>query len=1315
MKMKNKLKKFLGVITAISLSLQMSFVITAGAAEYFSINFEAASDTTGWTSEYASGNMSIATDTDSKINKYFKFANTNGSGTRNAYYTFGADAQTTEDNKSVIEFDFYMTNTGNENINQLVLLDSAIGKPKGNANYSGNYIFSFTQPKNTDSLIINSIDGSSASYATKEWSNKSGWTHAKAIMDFAEHSSTITLSSPDGETIYFDNKVPMGTDGTAIGKLLICEARKSTATFGIDNIVVRAYDSALDAGSAYYTVTYDVKKGNTTEEAVKGNASPLNIPDLTNYGYIFKGWQVNDDTENLINDLKEYKITADTKFTAVYEKDTEYIEPIVSAEIKGNSLMTFGDSPDTAAENKYTLTLTGEAGTIITAETIDSRIEDFNIEWDIDGFKTVNDTDKYCDSYGEFAEHTNTATEVLFMLRQCDFNFYGKLNATVTYNGETIEASMYVAATGDKSMADNQVFPEAGYPSDFDEYPDSLVGYTTLKDTYGGNDIMVGGWGMSGSDSGDAVIMKEENNKFLRINCPTSSKSHMFTNSIDTPQKQIIFEQNIRFNGNGCITLTSKQPYWTDKEGYTTPVTLEFDGTTIKLNGIAIKNNDIDVTVNKGKWYKIVLSADKTTESCFVKVYDLNGQFVGETDSIAWTENSEPTYYSIGFANKQTGTVDFDAYRAYYPAADISTYTLNISQETLSIPNKDTATLSASVKSKEGYNITGAAEWSILEDDMQDIIITPDVVDSHKATITLGEGASAGEATVQVSIGGYTKTVKLNITDSAESIKFTSSQGSVAIPLDEKSVTTAKYSAAVINGEGADLGRNVTLEIYDRNNVNKYTLPEGISFDASKGIVSVTSAAVPCVFTVRATGESSDGKTLSRSVKVTVHGLSFDFGSGEDESVTEGYTDVNPSTTYTEQRGYGIEGSVKSEGTPSIDNATSDYLSGDFTFKAKVTKGKLYKVKVAFSGDLVSEYVSEALSGHERTLEAEGTTHTGYTVKTAEITEQIYDIPVVDDVLDLKFTGAKVAYITIEKVEKTAAEKPNIWSVGDSTIGNNGSYAYNLARDQANYPELTALADYHNNGKGSRNLKTYYTQGWLDNILINIRPGDIVTIGNMGTNPGGMSGTQFKAPLDYYVDACLAMGAKVILTSYTPHGCVEGYEYVYDKTTHTFHGCREDAYDSLGIRVIYEERKDNPDILGFIDIGLNADNAFNEYVADYAKNGYTDENAAAQAIIDCFGDHNHYGNAGRSQLAGDLMLNGYGTTPGIVSELVRVLTESANRPCVKIEAEYDDNGTLVNLTTTPAKVSEAQKAERSKNSLITYWYSFENMRPVISE
>ena len=36
-------------------------------------------------------------------------------------------------------------------------------------------------------------------------------------------------------------------------------------TFGIDNILVRSYDSSLDAGNTYYKVTYDVK-GEKSEE-----------------------------------------------------------------------------------------------------------------------------------------------------------------------------------------------------------------------------------------------------------------------------------------------------------------------------------------------------------------------------------------------------------------------------------------------------------------------------------------------------------------------------------------------------------------------------------------------------------------------------------------------------------------------------------------------------------------------------------------------------------------------------------------------------------------------------------------------------------------------------------------------------------------------------------------------------------------------------------------------------------------------------------------------------------------------------------------
>lgn len=1375
------------LITALTLCVQLLFAIPANAQEYLKLDYETTQDTVGWTSPNAAADMTVATDTNQAINHYFKFANSSGSGTRTAYYTFDAGAQATENQKSVIEFDFFMVNGGTENINQLVLLDSNSENPKGNANYSGESIFSFTQTnENPDTLVINSLDGTDDTYTAK--CGGAAWVHAKAVMDFAEHSSTLKLTDLSEETVYFDNRIPMSaTTATAIGKLLIAEARKAKSSAGIDNLVVRSYNEATDK-DVYYTVTYN-NDGVESTESVKESAFPIIIPKTNKPGFSFKGWAVNADTANLLSTerLSGYAITEDMTFTAVYEEDKSYIEPIVSAVINGPSLMTFGSGPDEAATNNYTLTIIGERGTVINSETVDSRVSDFKIEWDVDGFKTENDNEgQYCDSYGEFAVDSEADLDVSFLLKQVNFNFYGKMKATVTYNGTTREAFMYVIALGDKSTDNSAVLPEAGYPSDFDDYPESLVGYAAQKHTYGGDDFITGGWSMSGSDSlGNARIMNQDGNKFMRVQAGTSKKSHMFTNIIDVPEKQIIFEQNLRFNtAGGCVTLTSKQPFWSGD--YTRPVILNFDGSTITLNDTTITKNDLPVTVDKEKWYKVVLSVDKTTKTCFTKIYDTDGTLVGETGSVAWVEESSPTYYSIGFANENTGSIDFDKYRAYYPRVDESTFTLISSKDTLSIPNKDTATLSASVKNSEGYDMTGAAEWRVLEDDMQTVIITPDELDTHKATVTLAEGAAAGEATVQVSIGGYIKTMVLHITDSAESVKFTESQGSVAIPLDASNIAEFKYTAAVINGDGVDLNRKITLKVYDKNNVNPYTLPNGVTFDTTSGMLKVTSEAIPCVFTIRATGINTAGESISRSVRVTIHGLSFDFGGGEEGSLAEGYTEVSPLTNYTESRGYGIEGNAVAGGAASTENTMKDYLSGDFIFKAKVTKGKVYRVTVAFSGDLVSEYVNEALSGHERTLEAENTSHTGYTVKTTDITEQTYEIPVVDDVLDLKFLGAKVAYISIEKIDKTPGAKPTMYSIGDSTLGNNGSYGYTLYRDQENYPELTELVAYRNNGKGSRNLKTYYTQGWLDSVLASIRPGDIVTVGNMGTNPGGMSGSEFKAPLEYYIDACIAMGAKVILTSYTPHGAVSGYEFAYDKETNTFHGCRQDAYDSLGIRVIYEERKYSSDILGFIDIGLNADNAFNAYVNDYEKNGYTCKEEAAQAIISCFPDHNHYN---KGTVACELMLKGYGDVPGIVSEMVRVLTEEKEiyyavkydvdgnvtieyvkentfvsaipdtekagyefkgwtinddtnvistdelksyvvsenitvkavyeklqgESCVKIIAEYDNDGVLVKVTVAPSNIAEAKEARRENNTLTMYWYSLEDMQPVIKQ
>ena len=44
----------------------------------------------------------------------------------------------------------------------------------------------------------------------------------------------------------------------------------------------------------------------------------------------------------------------------------------------------------------------------------------------------------------------------------------------------------------------------------------------------------------------------------------------------------------------------------------------------------------------------------------------------------------------------------------------------------------------------------------------------------------------------------------------------------------------------------------------------------------------------------------------------------------------------------------------------------------------------------------------------------------------------------------------------------------------------------------------------------------------------------------------------FEDDLNYYIDAAEAMGAKIIINSYTPHGAVANYAKGYNQTTHTF-------------------------------------------------------------------------------------------------------------------------------------------------------------------
>lgn len=330
-------------------------------------------------------------------------------------------------------------------------------------------------------------------------------------------------------------------------------------------------------------------------------------------------------------------------------------------------------------------------------------------------------------------------------------------------------------------------------------------------------------------------------------------------------------------------------------------------------------------------------------------------------------------------------------------------------------------------------------------------------------------------------------------------------------------------------------------------------------------------------------------------------------------------------------------------------SAPSENVGGDAADDAqrieiKAESGRVYDVRVAYTGVLMASYLNEDLSGYELGRQEKADT-------------VIFSVPCVNGTIDLfavSGNGAAphISYVSIAPQDsKQARKKKKVHHIGDSTSANRGSWAYHLLEliQEGKFKELTALCEMCNDGAGGRNLRTYYQQARLAKVLCDIQPGDVVMIGNNGTNNMNKA---FEEDVNIYINAAEAFGARIILNSYTPHGAVARWSRGYNKETQTFDSYRRDAYDVLTRKIAAERAANDPRYIGFVEIGMNADKIFNAYVDDYSKNGYESRDAAAQAIIACFPDHNHYNKA---PLACELMLSGYKGIPGIVDQLVKLL------------------------------------------------------------
>lgn len=1271
---------------------------------YYTLDFEDASKTyinaaegttttpELWASQYYFAGLSIATDNDAAINKHVKYLNNQGKGTRCAYYILPEAAGTVDENKqAVAEFDFRFRNGGTNGNNQLALIGSS-GAPIQNGDYEPTNkpagtaaILKFTQPKDGDGQFMVNNDASKGDTldtvtVKSEGYKNDTWAHAKVVMNFENQNALVTVTSLDGSETYVSQQlVPFVTSASKLTELFVAAARDASYVC-MDNVIVRKLDSS-DVGATYYTVTFDVD-GKETKVGVKEGEKLTELPDTAKTGYLFDGWKVGESDALLSNEqLLDMAITADTSAAAVYHLNPDYIEPMVGlefSEFPANGLPTLGADENTAASNPITVKINGEIGGSL-AENPDSRVKDLKVEWEFKGFRHIvskaqagedpatadGGVNKYCDSYAEVVYNEATPQTVDFQLKSVPMNFYGEVVAKVTYNGQTMEISKAMSVLPNKAAAAGTLLPKAGFVENFEWYSDDMAGYkaTTSADNKAATDIVTGDWAAYGGNSGRGLYIakdEETGKKFLKLKSTGTNSSSFAVNKLDTaPTGQVIIKQDVRFyNSNTSILFKTANPVtWT--AGSATTLSFNFTGSSFNLNGA-----DAICSAATGKWYTIVLSADVTSKLCSAKVYDKEtGDILGSSDILPFSDagSTSPVYLCYRTPDNSQGEFDFNNVKMYVPSIDDSKFTVTAADETLSVPKAGGAdvstTLNASALSTEGYDMIGDAKWEIDSSvsDTSSVIVTPDASNSHMATLTVKAGAPAGELPINVTISGVTKQIKINLTSSQDSVQFTKSTASISIPLESGASGTYDYAAKVVGPKSdeddtpVDIeGRIVTLSVYDKNNANELTtLPEGITFDAATGKLTVTDKAAATILYIRATSTNRKNEIIMKAVKVTIHGLAFDFGGDGEGAVVEGYTAVTPATAYNETAGYGIsDGTPTIGGSASADNADSDNLTGTFMFRAKVTPAKVYKVAVNYSGKAVSEKVNADLTGVELTNASQSTVE--------------YTIPVIDDVLDLTFSGGNVASIVIEKAEeKNPGAKPHIYTVGDSTIANNGSWAYVMARDYATYEKLPEIASFSNNGRGGKNLSSYYTGGeFRDRVLSNICPGDYVMIGDMGTN--GM-GSNFEESFNYYVDACEALGAKIILNSYSPHGAVGDYASGYDAAAHTFTSYRQDAYDNI-VRNIYAERttaggeKYDAKIVGFVDIGKMADAAFNAYVKDYAANSYADEDAAAQAIIKCFGDHNHYSNG---PLAAELMIKGYGEgadAKGIVKSLYEIIS-----------------------------------------------------------
>ncbi len=781
----------------------------------------------------------------------------------------------------------------------------------------------------------------------------------------------------------------------------------------------------------------------------------------------------------------------------------------------------------------------------------------------------------------------SSTSKAYFNVRNGVGNWFGNVVVKVTYLDEVKTISTPFAVVGGASAGTN-IAPAPGYPENMNDYSDTLVGYQGTSTGETTQDLVLNNWSIYGSNGVRSMVLAQDDDgtKYLQFNSNGGGGTTVANYQFPEQANQYIVDMIVRFAGECTFGHYVKTP---NNSGNDPNWTASYSGGTLNAGGSSIPG------LGTG-FNRIVVSADESAGTFWVKAYDLEGKLLGTLEDLplAATATGTQKYFSF-----QGGwPVDLNSFRIYYPTVGSLEVTGN--DGVVQIPEDETSVtkdLSAVVTDTDGNKITGPVTWSLAEE-YAGITLAQDAENKQNAVLTVTNEAGPGEITVVATYGSTRKEVPVTLSASGNVMVFTKTTSSITIPFEEPAVTQV-FEAEAKDKDGATIEADVKYEMVDAS--NQAVTATGITFDAETGTLSVAPNAVSKIVYIRASANVND-ETLSARTKVNIHGLSFAFGSDapEDETLTQ----VTSADAYTDRLGYGF-----ADTSAVADEAADVKGTAAYTFKAKVPSGN-YTVDITTTAASVT---SEVVEGVPATT---GITKTGAK----------FNVAVADGVLDLTFPAdSTLSKLTITQLPQTAKrDKPMLYAIGDSTTNNNNNGGKSWGNWMADNPnELPdALSAFSNNGMAGRDSVNFYNQGRVEAVLLAVAPGDYVTV-NMGINSRetGEAASFYTLLDEYYVNAIIQRGAIPVIVTATPQGPVNGHEGNYSGGK--FNCNRGDGAHNGDLRNIAKKHG-----LNIIELGQYGDTYFNAiddaFIAKYNQDNSTDYKDALSLVQSWYVDHNHY-------------------------------------------------------------------------------------------